>query len=56
MIPGLITSWSKSLLRYKSKPKVMDATVADKTSLMNEKKDGPFRAMLRSILLSVLYV
>ena len=24
MIPGLITSWSKSLLRYKSKPKVMD--------------------------------
>jgi hypothetical protein len=56
MIPGPITSWSKSLLRYKSKPKVMDVVVADKTSLMNEKKDGPSGAMLRSILLSVLHV
>jgi hypothetical protein len=57
MIPGPITSWSKSLLRYKSKPKVMDATAADRTSLMKEKKkDGPSRAMLRSILLSVLHV
>jgi hypothetical protein len=56
MIPGPITSWSKSLLRYKSKPKVMDAAAADKTSLMKEEKDGPSRAMLRSILLSVLHV
>jgi hypothetical protein len=56
MIPGPITSWSKSLLQYKSKPKVMDVVVADKTSLMKEKKDGPSRAMLRSILLSVLHV
>jgi hypothetical protein len=56
MIPGPITSWSKSLLRYKSKPKVMDAVAADKTNLMKEKKDGPSRAMLRSILLSVLHV
>jgi hypothetical protein len=56
MIPGPITSWSKSVLRYKSKPKVMDAAAADKTSLMKEKKDGPFRAMPRSILLSVLHV
>jgi hypothetical protein len=55
MIPGPITSWSKSLLRYKSKPKVMDAAAVDKTSLM-KKKDGPSRAILRSILLSVLHV
>jgi hypothetical protein len=35
---------------------VMDATVVDKTKLMEEEKDGPSRAMLRSILLSVLHV
>ena len=56
MIPGPITSWSKILLRYKSKSKVMDPVVADKTSLIKEKKYGPSRAMLRSILLSVLHV
>jgi hypothetical protein len=57
MIPEPITSWSKSLLRYKSKPKVMDVVVAHRTSLMKKKKkDGPSRAMIRSILLSVLYV
>jgi hypothetical protein len=56
MIPGLITSWSKSLLRYKTKPMVMDVVAANKTNLMKEEKDGPFRAMLRSILLSVLHV
>ena len=56
MIPGPITSCSKSLLRYKTKPKVMDAAAADKTNLMREEKDGPFRAMLGSILLSVLHV
>jgi hypothetical protein len=41
MIPGPITSWSKSLLRYKTKPKVMDVAAADKTNLMKEEKDGP---------------
>jgi hypothetical protein len=56
MIPGPTTSWSKSLLRYKSKAMVMDAAAADKTSPTKEKKDGPSRAMLRSILLSVLHV
>jgi hypothetical protein len=56
MIPGPITSWSKSLLRYKTKPKVIDATTADKTNLMKEEKDGFPRAMLRSILRSVLHV
>ena len=56
MIPGAITSWRKSLLRCKSKPKVMDVVAADKTNLMKEKKDGPSRAMLRSILLPVLHV
>jgi hypothetical protein len=35
---------------------VMDAAAADKTNLTKKKKDGPSRAMLRSILLSVLHV
>jgi hypothetical protein len=35
---------------------VMDVVVVDKTSLMKKEKDGPSRAMLRSILLSVLHV
>jgi hypothetical protein len=55
MIPRTITSWSKSLLRYKSKLKVMDVVVADKTNLMKEEKDGPSRAMPMSIPLSVLH-
>jgi hypothetical protein len=56
MIPRPITSWSKSLLRYKTKPMVMGAAAADKTNLMKEEKDGLSKAMLRSILLSVLHV
>jgi hypothetical protein len=35
---------------------VMDVAAADKTKMMEEEKDGPSRAMLRSILLSVLHV
>jgi hypothetical protein len=35
---------------------VMDAAVADKTKLMEVEKDGPSRAMLKSILLSILHV
>jgi hypothetical protein len=35
---------------------VMDAAAADKTKLMEEEEDGPSRAMVRSILLSVLHV
>jgi hypothetical protein len=35
---------------------VMDVVVVDKTKLMEEEKDGLSRAMLRSILLSVLHV
>jgi hypothetical protein len=34
----------------------MDAAAADMTSLMKKKKYGPSRAMLRSILLSILHV
>jgi hypothetical protein len=34
----------------------MDVVAADRTSLMKKKKDEPSRAMLRSILLSVLHV
>jgi hypothetical protein len=50
------TNYLMELLRYKSKPKVMDAAAVDRTSLMKKKKHGPSRAMLRSILLSVLHV
>jgi hypothetical protein len=56
MIPGPITSWSKSFFQYKTKSMVMDVVVVDKTNLTKEEKDGPSRAMLRSILLSVLHV
>jgi hypothetical protein len=34
----------------------MDAAAADRTNVMKKKKDGPSRAMLRSILLSILHV
>jgi hypothetical protein len=56
MIPGPITSWSKNLFLYKTKPMVMGAATANKIKLMEEEKDGPSRAMFRSILLSVLHV
>jgi hypothetical protein len=56
MILEPITSWSKSLLRYNTKPMVMDVAAVDKTNLTKEEKDGPSRAMLRSILISVLHV
>jgi hypothetical protein len=56
MIPGPINSWSKSLLRYKSKPKVMDDVVVDKKNPMKEKNGGPSKAMLKSMLLSLLHV
>jgi hypothetical protein len=35
---------------------VMDAAAADRIGLTKKKKDGPSRAMLRSILLSVFNV
>jgi hypothetical protein len=35
---------------------VMDVAAADSTNLAKKKKDGPSKAMLRSILLSVLHV
>jgi hypothetical protein len=35
---------------------VMDVATVDKTNLMKEEKDGPSRAMLRSILLLILRV
>jgi hypothetical protein len=34
----------------------MDVAAVDRTGLMKEEKDGPSRAMLRSILLSVFHV
>jgi hypothetical protein len=35
---------------------VMDAAAADKTKMLEERKGGPSRAMLKSLLLSVLHV
>jgi hypothetical protein len=35
---------------------VMDAAAADRTNITKKKKDGPSRAMLKSILLLVLHV
>jgi hypothetical protein len=35
---------------------VMDVVASDGTNLAKKKKDGPSRAMLRSILFSVLHV
>jgi hypothetical protein len=35
---------------------VMDVAAADKTKMLEERKGGPSRAMLKSILLSVLHV
>jgi hypothetical protein len=49
MILGLITSWSKNHLRHKTKPMVMDATVASKVGALKGREDGPSRAMPKSI-------
>ena len=56
MIPRTNYLMEKSPLRYKPRPVVMDAATADRTSLAKKKKDGPSRAMLKSISLSVLHV
>ena len=56
MIPGLITSWSKIQLCYKTKPKVMDVATAHKVEVLKGRKDGPSRAMIKWIWLSVLHV
>jgi hypothetical protein len=56
MIPGLITSWSKIQLCYKTKPKVMDVAAAHKVEVLKGRKDWPSRAMIKSIWLSVLHV
>jgi hypothetical protein len=47
MIPGPITSWSKSLLRYKTKPMVMDVVAADKTNLMKRRKGWALQGYAR---------
>jgi hypothetical protein len=38
-----------------TKPMVMDVVVADKIKVLEERKGGPSKAMLKSILLSVLH-
>jgi hypothetical protein len=57
MIPRIIASWSKNHLSCRTKPKVMDVVdAAEKVEALKGRKYGPFRAMLKSILLSVLHV
>jgi hypothetical protein len=55
MIPGLITSWRKIHLCYRTKMKLMDV-VADKVEVMKGRKYGPSKAILNSIWFSVLHV
>jgi hypothetical protein len=47
---------NKNLFSYKTKLMVMDVVVDDKIKMIARRKGGPSRAMLRSILLSVLHV
>jgi ketosteroid isomerase-like protein len=54
-------TWTNYLMEQESSPIQVqaegdDAAVVDRTSLKKKKKDGPSKAMLRSILLSVLHV
>jgi hypothetical protein len=54
-------TWTNYLMEQESSPMQVQAegdgcVAADRTGLMKKKKDGPSRAMLRSILLSVLHV
>jgi hypothetical protein len=55
MIPRLITSWSKTHCCLKDQADGMDVVVADRMEAL-KKKDGPSRARLKSIWLSVLHV
>ena len=56
MILGLITSRSKNHLCHRTKPKVMDAAVADNVEALKGRKYGLSKAMLKSIWLSILHV
>jgi hypothetical protein len=54
-------TWTNYLMEQESSPIQVQtegdgATAADRTTLMKKKKDGPSKAILRSILLSVLHV
>jgi hypothetical protein len=43
-------------LLLQDQAEVMDVVVADKVEALKKRKDGPSRAMLKSIWLSVLHV
>jgi hypothetical protein len=43
-------------LLLQNQAEVMDVVAADKVEAFKKRKDGPFRAMLKSIWLSVLHV
>jgi hypothetical protein len=54
-------TWTNYLMEQEpsltqTKPMVMDVAAADKIKVLEERKGGPSRAMLKSILLSVLHV
>jgi hypothetical protein len=55
MIPRLLTSWRKTHLLLKDQADGMDVVAADRMEVM-KKKDGPSRARLKSIWLSLLHV
>ena len=57
MVLELITSRSKNPFLHKTKSMVVEAVVVvDRIKMLEERKSGPSRAMLKSILLSVLHV
>jgi hypothetical protein len=56
MIPRTNYLMEQEFSLMQVQPVVMEAGTADRTKLAEKKKDGPSRAMLKSLLLSVLHV
>jgi hypothetical protein len=56
MIPWTNYLMEQEPFLMQTRPVVMEAATVDRTSLAEKKKDGPSRAMLKSLLLSVLHV
>jgi hypothetical protein len=56
MIPRTNYLMEQESSPMQARPVVMEAGTADRTKLAEKKKDGPSRAMLKSLLLSVLHV
>ena len=56
MIPWTNYLMEQEPFLMQTRPVVMEAATVDRTSLVEKKKDGPSRAMLKLLLLSVLHV